>query len=62
MPSEHQGCLGKDLKRNSWQNLPSEPTAASEPDPDNMTDATWQMTTHSYCYRRRKIERDSGER
>lgn len=29
--------------------LPSKPTAAPEPDPDNMTDASWQLATHSYC-------------
>lgn len=28
---------------------PSQPTAAPEPDPDNMTDAGWQLATHSYC-------------
>ena len=28
---------------------PSKPTVAPEPDPDNMTDAGWQLATHSYC-------------
>lgn len=28
---------------------PLKAKAALEPDPDNVTDAGWQLATHSYC-------------
>lgn len=58
----HQGCLGTDSKRNLRQDSPSNPTVAPEPDPDNMTDASWQLATYSYCWGGRGLREGGGKR